>query len=185
MKYYLKICVVLTLICSVMVGLLAAIHGVTSPIIEENELALQNKTVAQLFPDMAERREIDINEASDKVTALDEVYNEEGALIGYCANVKTMGYAGSVTMMVGTDEKGAVVGVRLISHAETKGLTESDKAQALCAEFEGAAGKQSFAEQGGEIDKIAGATYSSRAVLDGVNAALAVIEEQIGKGAIS
>ena len=37
MKHFLKICVVLMLVCTLMATALAVIHGVTDPLIKDNE----------------------------------------------------------------------------------------------------------------------------------------------------
>ena len=82
-------------------------------------------------------------------------------------------------MMVGVDFEGKVLGIDIISHTETAGLgavadTETPAGQSFRSQFVGAEGSVSVTKDGGQLDAITGATITSRAVCDGVNAALAV-----------
>ena len=85
-------------------------------------------------------------------------------------------------MMVGVDKEGNVLGIDIISHSETAGLgAVADAATpagvSFREQFAGKAGSVSVTKDGGEIEAITGATITSRAVCDGVNAALEVVEK--------
>ena len=89
----------------------------------------------------------------------------------------SVGFGGTITMMVGIDLEGKVTGISIISHTETAGLgsvagDNSAKGQAFRDSFIGLSGSVSTSKDGGEADTITGATITSRAICDGVNAAL-------------
>ena len=76
-------------------------------------------------------------------------------------------------MMVGVDKNGAVLGVSIISHAETPslGAVAADKTSA------GESFRNQFVGQSGTVtvEAISGATITSKAVAAGVDAALAFV----------
>ena len=174
MKHFVKICVVLTLVCTLMTALLAVVNSVTDPLIRENEAKKRVEILSDFFPEMSEDYVSHTSDVSG-VSLVYEIKDGDGALLGYCVEVVKTGYAGDVSMMVALDAQQVLCGVSLVSHSETKGITEKKEADALCDSFIGQKGKQKFTESGGVVEKIAGATYSSRAVLDGVNAAVQAV----------
>ena len=77
-------------------------------------------------------------------------------------------------------EKGKVLGIAVVSHTETSGLgavaaANNSAGQAFRDQFVGASGAVAVTKDGGQIDAITGATVTSRAVCEGVNAALACV----------
>ncbi len=182
MKYYIKICVVLTLVCMMMTGALAAINEVTADKILRNENALRDETMKELFLQMADSAQMPVDDPA--VSCVYVISDADKQVIGYCADVSVNGYGGTIGMLVGVNADGSVAGVRIVSHSETKGITESDKRDQLLHEFDGQTGQQKFTDNGGAIEKIAGATVSSKAVLKGVNAAIACIDSLM-KGGIA
>ena len=84
-------------------------------------------------------------------------------------------------MMVGIDTEGNVLGISLISHTETAGLSAVAAAKTSAGEyfrgqFVGQSGSVGTAKRGtGNLDAITGATITSEAVCVGVNAALACV----------
>ena len=80
-------------------------------------------------------------------------------------------------MMVGVKD-GAVSGLSIISHAETPSLgaviaESNENGIAFRDQFTGKTGELAVDKDGGDIDAVTSATISSRAVVAGVNAALA------------
>jgi Na+-translocating ferredoxin:NAD+ oxidoreductase subunit G len=90
------------------------------------------------------------------------------------------GYSGDIVLMVGIAEDGKILGVRVISHAETPGL--GDKIERAKSDwilsFDGKSLDNTLPERfkvkkdGGEFDQFAGATITPRAVVRGVESAL-------------
>ena len=103
---------------------------------------------------------------------------------GYAVEVTPGGFDNTITMMVGVDTEGKVMGISIISHTETAGLgavaaAGTPAGEAFRGGFVGKSGSVSVTKDGGEINAITGATITSRAVCAGVNAALECVA-QIG-----
>lgn len=105
---------------------------------------------------------------SDSLVAT--IYEAEGA--GYVVEVLPSGFGGVIDMMVGIDQSGAVTGVSIIEMSETSGLGANASKEEFRAQFVGESGSVAVTKDGGTIDALTGATITSRAVSNGVNAAL-------------
>ena len=90
---------------------------------------------------------------------------------GSIVSVKVPGSQDMIEMLVGVDGDGLVSGVAIVEMAETAGLGAKAEDAAWRAQFVGASGPVAVDKDGGEIDALTGATVTSRAVADGVNAA--------------
>ncbi len=109
---------------------------------------------------------------------VEAVYEGPG---GYAVQVNTAGFGGALVMMVGVSHEGVVTGVSVISHTETAGLgsvagEDSAKGAAFRNQFNDQPGPFLVDKDGGQVDSITGATITSRAVTQGVNAALEFVE---------
>lgn len=96
----------------------------------------------------------------------------------------TGGYAGDLTLMVGVDREGKILGARVIAHAETPGLgdkVETSKSNWILG-FNGRSLSNTSAQawrvkkDGGDFDQFAGATITPRAVVKGVEGGLKFFE---------
>lgn len=92
---------------------------------------------------------------------------------GYVVEAATDGYAGTIRVMTGVSNSGAVTGLTVRRAHETLGLgSRILRDEAFLSQFLGLSGE---AEVGSNIDAITGATVSSRAVARCVNSAIAVV----------
>ena len=98
--------------------------------------------------------------------------NNRKAVNEAVASIFGEGYGGAAEFMVGIGTDGKVSGISVVSHSETPniGTKVFDDPEYLSG-YEGLSGTLSF---GNGVDAIAGATRSSTALLNGVNAALAL-----------
>ena len=172
--YVLRLALTLLLICGIMAGALAAVNAVTEPIIEQINREKTQKAIQAVLPGGGEVVDFP---AVDVGVAVNCVYQGEN---GYAVEVVPSGFGGGITMMVGIDNEGKVLGVSVVSHTETAGLgsvagDKTSKGEAFRSQFVGQSGSVSVSKDGGAIDAITGATITSRAVCDGINAALAVV----------
>lgn len=113
---------------------------------------------------------------SDGTTLLVYRARLAGKPVGAVFEVKSRGYAGDVVALLGVDQAGSVLGVRVIKHAETPGL--GDKIEVAKSNwilsFDGKALGRPPVEQwgvqkdGGVFDQFAGATITPRAVVKAV-----------------
>lgn len=94
---------------------------------------------------------------------------------GYVVEVLPSGFGGTIDMMVGVDVTGVVTGVSIVDMSETSGLGDNAKKADFRAQFVGASGSVAVTKDGGQIDALTGATVTSRAVSNGVNAALSAV----------
>ncbi len=110
---------------------------------------------------------------------INAVYQADGG--GWVVQVTESGSQGAVTMMVGVGSDLACTGISVTESSETAGLgaiasQASDKGNAFRSQFVGQSGAVAVTKEGGSIDAISGATITSRAICNGVTAALALCE---------
>jgi electron transport complex protein RnfG len=174
--YILRLTVTLLLICAAVALALAGVNAITKDRIAAIQAEKTQKAIAEVLPGVADVETIPFTDESGLIST---VYKSD---LGYAVEVTpTSGFAGAIKMMVGVSHDGKVLGVSIISHAETAGLgavagANSAKGQAFRDSFLGLSGSVSTSKDGGEADTITGATITSRAICDGVNAALACVE---------
>ncbi len=112
---------------------------------------------------------------------LDTIYRVNGGR--YALVVSTSGSQGPVVMVVGVDESCCIAGISVLSHSETSGIgtkvihNESTvSGKGALDQYRGKSAAELPVELGEDVDVVSGATYTSEAIKDGVNAALAVYE---------
>ena len=169
--YVLRLAGTLLLICAVTAGLLAGVNSITAPIIDDLNAAKTQEAISAVLPGGFDTEIADYADASGIVS---KVY--QGAN-GYAVEVGPGGFDNTITMMVGIDNEGKVLGISVVNHTETAGLGAVDDADtpkgiAFREQFIGASGSVSVTKDGGTMDAITGATITSRAICVGVNAAL-------------
>ena len=170
-KYVLRLAGTLLLICAVTAGLLAGVDTFTRDIIDERNAENTQKAIMAVLPGGFDA---EITDFSDETGLVSKVYQGEN---GYAVEVGPSGFDNTITMMVGIDYEGKVLGISIVSHTETAGLgavaaAGTPKGTAFRDQFIGASGSVQVKKDGGEMDAITGATITSRAVCVGVNAAL-------------
>ena len=168
-KYVLRLAATLFLITAVVAALLAGVNSVTEPIITAANEAKTQAAIELVLPGGGEA--IEVPEGTYLVSA---AYESE---TGYAVEVTPGGFDNTITMMVGVDKDGNVLGISIISHTETAGLgavaaASTSAGESFRGQFVGMSGAVSVSKDGGEVAAITGATITSRAVCEGVNAAL-------------
>ncbi len=164
--------ITLFVICLVATLLLGVTNNVTAPIIEELAIETEIKSRQIVFADAANFGEANILEDGTSVVA---ALDESGNTIGYVVVNTAKGYGGDISVMTGVDLEGKVTGVNILSHAETAGLGAKAAEQSFRDKFVGlVSGIAVSKDRPGEnsIDAITGATITSRAVTEAVNAAI-------------
>ena len=168
--YVARLALILLAITAVVAALLAGVNSITAPAIEEINAQKTQEAIEAVLPGGGE--EIEFTDNTGWVSA---VYKSE---TGYAVKVTpTTGFDGGITMMVGIDLEGNVLGISIISHTETAGLgavaaATTSAGEAFRGQFVGMNGTVSVTKDGGEVEAITGATITSRAICDGINAAL-------------
>ena len=169
--YFLRLALTLLAITAVVAAPLAGVNSITKPEIEKLTAQKTQAAIEAVLPGGGELVEFPATALVSKVYASET---------GYAVEVTPGGFDNTITMMVGVDKEGNVLGIDIISHTETAGLgAVADAATpagvSFREQFVGKAGSVSVTKDGGEIEAITGATITSRAVCVGVNAALEVV----------
>ena len=140
--------VVLVVICLVASALLGFTNAKTAPVIEENIRIEAEKTRKAVLPEASAFTQIDV---SDELAA------------------KKTGYGGAVVVTVGFDTEGKILSVKANVSTETQGVGSKVGEASMLEKFEGLSGDVSG------VTLKTGATFTSNAVRDGVQAACAAI----------
>ena len=170
-KYVLRLAGTLFLIAAVVALALAGVNSVTAPAIEKLNAEKTQAAIEAVLPGGFDTV---IEDYADATGIVSKVY--QGAN-GYALEVGPGGFDNTITMMVGVDYEGKVLGISVVSHTETAGLgavaaANTSAGEAFRGQFVGTSGSVSVTKDGGAMDAITGATITSRAICVGVNAAL-------------
>lgn len=170
---------VLLAISVVVALLLAFTNSITKDKIAANKIQEQNVAKQEVLAAATQFTETEFTDETGLVKAIYEGTDGSGNMVGWCASVTTFGYGGEIELMVGIFPDGTVSGMKVVSHSETAGLGAKAAELAFSSQFIGAPadGTLSVIKSGtpkeNEIMALSGATITSRAVKDGVNAAAA------------
>ena len=141
---------------------------------EASEFA-DTEDVSETAPGVLEKAGITGVDIDSKELALDAT----GSVIGYVFNITSHeGYGGEITLSLGIDTTGMVKGIEILSISETPGLGMKAKEDKFRDQFANKTVTQfSYTKTGAsadfEIDAISGATITTKAVTNAVNAGLA------------
>lgn len=176
--YILRLSLTLLVITSVVAALLAGVNGITAPLIAAADEAKTQQAIGEVLPGGGQPVAF-----TDETGLVKRVY---GSDTGYAVQVAPSGFDGEISMMVGIDKTGKVLGISIIAHTETAGLgavaaADNTKGQSFRGQFVGMSGTLAVSKDGGDVDAITGATITSRAVTEGINAALRCVEA-MGQG---
>jgi electron transport complex protein RnfG len=170
--YVVRLAGILLAITAIVAAALAGVNAITKPIIDELNAAKTQQAIEAVLPGGYDE---EVSGYADETGLVSKAY--KGAN-GYAFEVKPAGFDNTITMMVGVDNEGKVLGISIVSHTETAGLgavaaASTSAGEAFRGQFEGQSGSVAVSKDGGQLDAITGATITSRAVCAGVNAALA------------
>ena len=171
--YILRLAVTLLIITAIMAGTLALVNKITAPRIAALKAEKTQKAIEAVLPGGGQP--LEVPQGAKLVSAL------YGSDTGYAVEVTPVGFDNTITMMVGISKDGQVLGISVISHTETAGLgavaaADNSAGQAFRDQFIALSGTLAVTKDGGTIDSITGATITSRAICNGVNAALACVK---------
>ena len=163
--------VVLSVICVIVTGALAATNEVTAPIITQAKIEAENAARLAVLPDADGFTEV-TGITVDGVSAVYTANNGVGAAITASAK----GYGGDVVVMVGIGSDGNITSIEVTEQKETQGIGSNvvDSAEYL-AQYAGLPAQP--LTLGVDVDAYAGATRSSNAVIEAVNAAIAAYNQ--------
>ena len=180
--YTLRLSGILLAICACVSAALAGVNAITEDRIAAIQQEKTQAAIAQVLEGEAQKMDLP---ADVDLGIVRGVYASE---YGFAVEVAPNGFDGEILMMVGVDLDGKVTGISIISQTETAGLgaeaaADNAKGNAFREQFVGLSSEEILlSKDGGTLDALTGATISSRAVTQGVQAAVDfVVKNSIGE----
>ena len=198
MKQMMKDAMILFLITLISGAALGLVYEVTKEPIAQQEQKAKNEAYQNVFEaaeDFTELTEetyspdaltafVKENGFDASIDGVAQVLSGDGSVLGYVITVTDHeGYGGDIQFTMGVADDGTLNGISLLSISETAGLGMR-AGEVLVPQF---AGKQvekfSYTKTGAasddQIDAISGATITTNAVVNGVNAGLLCFQEKL------
>lgn len=186
MKAIIKDCLILFAITLIAGAALGIVYDITKEPIAAQEAKKKMEAQQGVFADADEFETIELDEGiiaaveTNGVT-VDEAYDAKtaGTHAGYVIQATSPnGYGGDITLMVGVTADGTCNGYSLLTINETAGLGMNAQKADWAAQYAGKAVDafevtKTGASADNQIDAISGATITSKAVTEAVNACLA------------
>ena len=163
MKAIVKPTVILFIICVLVAGILAGTHVLTRTPIAEAEEKARQESVREVLPD-ASVMELLAVEGVDAFIGKDAT----GSVVGYAFLTSAKGYGGDVSVTVGFDTRGNVIGIVVSAPDETPGLGSNVQKESFGGQFIGMSADAGVLD----VDYVTSATYSSKAVVAAVGLAM-------------
>lgn len=184
----------ITLIAGLMLGV---VNDITKEPIARQEQKAKTEACQNVFTDAASFEEQEMEDATQALADvgltgadIDELMaakDASGALLGYVITVTDHeGYGGDIQFSMGVTTDGVLNGISLLSISETAGLGMR-AGEVLVPQFENKdVDRFTYTKTGStadsEIDAISGATITTNAVVNGVNAGLVYFDEFLKGG---
>lgn len=183
MKEVVRITSVLTLVCIICALLLSVVYGLANKKIELNKRQRVGDALTTLAPEATRVEKITIEEET-----IYKLFDQEENLIGYGFIASGQGYQGKIKMLVVSDKSLEYLkGIEVVESLETPGLGARIQEDAFKDQFKNLSIKEEMTYIKGEIKKdgqikaITGATVSSRAVVNILNAQIKKIRKFINR----
>ncbi len=185
----------ITLVAGVLLGI---VYQVTKEPIAYQEKLAQDKANQSVFATASTFDDTALDEsgaleavsthAGVSIVSVKEAKDSSGSPLGYVIQVESKGYGDFITYTVGITNDGMINGISIISIAETPGLgMNADKVivpqftDKSATQFEVAKSGQ-LSDANTQIEAISGATITSKAITEGVNAAVTYFENVLKGG---
>ena len=175
MREMIRLVLVLVLICGISAAALTVARQTLGPRIEkQNDLFVRGPALERLFGKPA--AELLDNKISlpvgDRLWPV--FYLTDGdEITGLAIEVPGAGgYGGDIVVMIAIDlQKNQMMGLEIIQHNETPGVGSKVEKASFRGQWKGLSINEpvELTTQGGRIDAISGATYSSKAMVNGTN----------------
>ena len=199
MKKILKDAFALLMITLVAGILLGFVYSITKEPIAQQEQLTKERSCQEVFADAAtfendtddlEAAAAAMKAAGYEVQTLSEILvakDDSGSTLGYVLSlVDPEGYGGDISFMMGIRLDGTLNGISILSIGETAGLGMNADTDAFKSQFANKkVEKFTFTKTGStsdsEIDALSGATITTTAMTNGVNAGLAAFSSLGGE----
>lgn len=185
----------ITLIAGLLLG---GVYAITKNPIAKTQEDKKNEAYQTVFTDAAEFTEVtdaadaqqvltDAGYTKDRIDEVKAATDADGNILGYVMTITSSeAYGGELQLAMGIQMDGTVNGISFLSLSETIGLGMEAKKPEFQEQFAGKQVKQfSYSKTGAtadnEIDALSGATITTNAVTNAVNAGICYAEE-LGAG---
>lgn len=187
---------VITLVSGLLLGL---VNDITAGPIASQQAKEKEEAYKAVFADAASFETVTSGEDTDLESYLDEngfkaqnidevmlAKDDQGNELGYAFTVTTSeGYGGDIQFAMGVQDDGTLNGISILSISETAGLgmratTDDFKNQFKDKNVEKFTYTKTGATSDDEIDALSGATITTNAMKNGVNAGLAAFRYEKG-----
>ena len=185
----------ITLVAGVLLGL---VYQITKEPIAYQEKLAQDKANQSVFAAASTFEDDTVDDVEAAAATFDypgvtiksvkKALDASGAVLGYVIQVKSKGYGDFIDYTVGITNDGNINGISIISIAETPGLG-MNAGKVIVPQFVdkvatvfGVAKNGQLADANTQIEAISGATITSRAVTNGVNAAVVYFDNYLKGG---
>lgn len=180
--------------------ILGGVHELTKDIIAESSNSAYMEAYKTVFPDAAEFKEDDklkeaLKKTNEELPTQDygnvgidqalQVIDKNGAIMGYLVTSHSNdSYDGMVKILVGVNEDKTIKGIEMLELNDTPGLGQRAEEPEFKGQFSGKSGESLTVIKSGnagdaEINAISGATITSRAVTNAVNAVLYLVSHNV------
>lgn len=189
---------IITIVAGLLLGL---VYEITKDPIRAQQQKAKEKAYKEVFADAVSFEDLKVEEENSEKVLNKEGYNatineamkvldKKGEILGYVLTVTDHeGYGGDIRFAMGVKADGTVNGISFLSIGETAGLgmkaqEDGFKKQFSNKKVESFIYTKNGASEENEIDAISGATITTNAVTNGVNAGLyyiSTLDEEAGK----
>ena len=202
MNNIVKNTLILTAITVVSGLLLGVVYGITKEPIAQAQENTKQEAYRTVLSDASEFETVEFDAdtaasllsengyTSDVITEIAEGTDASGETVGYVISVQSSeAYDGSLSLSVGIASDGTVKGIEMLEISETAGLgMKADEAEFKDQFKDKKVEKFTYTKSGESgddmIDAISGATITTNAVTNAVDAALVYYQNELGGGVI-
>lgn len=172
MKEIARYSLILALICAIAAGLLAVVNRLTAPEILAAAQREEQAALKEVLPQASEFNAV--KSEANKETIYYRGLNAQGKIVGYVFKAAGKGYSSVIETLVGIFPDGKINAIKVVSLSETPGLGMRVTENKFTHQF-----KQLSSLDLSGVEAITGATISSGAVINSVQAKAQEIKELI------
>ncbi|MDR1379469.1 MAG: RnfABCDGE type electron transport complex subunit G [Synergistaceae bacterium] len=176
-KKILRLGLILFTVAAITGIILGIVYQITLEPIRETQERLRGAALSGALPEAKSFSLVEIVPDADPMIVDVQEALDGDQLVGYCLTLTSKGYGGPLEIVVGITETGKLRAIRILSHSETPGLGAKAPLPVFSGQYENREAEKlilvkTAPERDNEVQAISGATITSTAVTDGVNAAL-------------
>lgn len=170
---------VLTAVCLICSAVLAGVYSLTKAPIDKAAADKTNNAISLVVPAFDNTEKATVTAGGKEYSYYRAV--KDGETVGYAVESSTVGFGGTLSLMVGITPDGKVFNTSVLSHSETPGLgakcTTDETFMAQWKGFDPLVKSFKVKKDGGDVDAITASTITSRAYADAVSNAVDAFRE--------